>query len=193
MQTTESSTSPPTTLPASWVAKIFATMQGHYGSRWLNLWKIGQTLPDGTDAGVKNAMAVWGEKLAGFIDQPERLKYTLENALPTDPPSLPRFIELLRQAPTSNPMMALEHRQTQEEIERSRETARALKTATEGRDHMQWAKRPRSQIALDYAFKASKRVPAIKDILSVLIEKCICTESGTLIHKWDGKDWRKVA
>ena len=38
-------------LPDGWIQRIFATMQGTYGTRFLNMWKTGQTLPDGTDAG----------------------------------------------------------------------------------------------------------------------------------------------
>jgi hypothetical protein len=82
-------------LPQSWVQKIFATMQGHYGTRFLNMWKTGQILSDGTDAGVANAMEHWSRKLAGWSDSPETIKRTLEN-LPADPPSLPQFCEMMR-------------------------------------------------------------------------------------------------
>lgn len=70
-------------------------MQGHYGSRFLNMWKTGQVLPDGTDAGVLNAMDHWKHKLAGWAEYPETIKRTLEN-LPVDPPSLPQFCEMMR-------------------------------------------------------------------------------------------------
>ena len=52
-------------LPEGWIQRIFATMQGHYGTRFLNMWKTGQVLPDGTDAGVVNAMNHWSEKMGG--------------------------------------------------------------------------------------------------------------------------------
>jgi len=82
-------------LPNKWIQKIFATMQGHYGTRFLNMWKTGQVLSDGTDAGVMNAMDHWKHKLAGWADHPETIKRVLEN-LPADPPSLPQFCEMMR-------------------------------------------------------------------------------------------------
>ncbi len=77
------------------VQKIFATMQGHYGTRFLNMWKTGQVLPDGTDAGVTNAMETWGRKLAGYAHSPETIKRTLDT-LPPDPPTLPQFCDMMR-------------------------------------------------------------------------------------------------
>lgn len=73
-------------------------MQGHYGTRWLNTWRIGQALPDGQDAGVRNAMATWAEGLGGFAsaDGAEAIGKALKS-LPTDPPSLPAFRALVQQ------------------------------------------------------------------------------------------------
>jgi hypothetical protein len=99
-----------------WVQKIFATMQGHYGTRFLNMWKTGQVLPDGTDAGVNNAMEQWGKKLAGWAEHPYTIKRTLEN-LPAEPPSLPQFCELLRHNHIPENTLALPHHQTKEQIE----------------------------------------------------------------------------
>ena len=82
-------------LPLMWTQKIFATMQGHYGTRFLNMWKTGQVLPDGTDAGVTNAMETWGRKLAGYAHSPETIKRTLDT-LPPDPPTLPQFCDMMR-------------------------------------------------------------------------------------------------
>ena len=92
---TESLTSRPP-LPPHWVSKIFRECQGHYGSRWLDMWRTGQTLPDGTDVGLQNAMEKWGERLAGFIDRPEALRKAMQS-LPIHPPTLPEFIALCRQ------------------------------------------------------------------------------------------------
>jgi len=60
------------------------------------MWRSGQTSMDGTDTGMQNAMQLWSERLAGFADQPERLRKAL-TALPSHPPSLPEFIALCRQ------------------------------------------------------------------------------------------------
>lgn len=109
-------------LPDAWVQRIFVTMQGHYGTRFLNLWKTGQVLPDGNDAGVVNAMNHWAEKLGGYKDHPEVIKKVLEN-LPLDPPSLPQFMELLRHAWTPPAAPLLERKFTQEELERNKQRA----------------------------------------------------------------------
>lgn len=122
----ESLTSPQANrLPDSWVHRIFSTMQGHYGSRFLNMWKTGQVLPDGNDAGIVNAMSHWAEKLGGFADHGECIKHALA-ILPPEPPSLPQFVELCRHAPRKEPL-AIEHRLTDEDRARNAERLRKIK------------------------------------------------------------------
>lgn len=104
----------PKRLPDSWVQKIFATMQGHYGTRFLNMWKTGQILPDGSDAGMINAMNHWAEKLGGYVDYKDTLRRALDN-LPPDPPSLPAFLEHLRRSHVPHAPVLIEHRLTPEE------------------------------------------------------------------------------
>ena len=106
-------------LPLAWINKIFATMQGHYGSRFLNLWKTGDMLDNGQDAGLYNAQRTWAEKLAGFEDHPECIAYVLDH-LPETPPSLPQFAELCRRAPRKEPLM-LAHNLTPDDIKRNKE------------------------------------------------------------------------
>lgn len=101
-QAGHSTSRPP--LPSHWVARIFRELQGYYGSRFIDMWRVGQLLPDGQDAGIANAKEVWGEKLAGFADQPERIKRALES-LPPHPPTLPEFVALCRQQSVSLPPM----------------------------------------------------------------------------------------
>lgn len=115
----------PSKLPESWVQRIFATMQGHYGTRFLNLWKTGQTLPDGRDAGVVNAMNHWAEKLAGYSQSPDTIKRALES-LPVEPPSLPQFQEILRHAYRPPEVPQLENKWTEEQLERNRMRVREL-------------------------------------------------------------------
>ena len=111
-------------LPDAWVQKIFSTMQGYYGSRWINMWKLNQTLPNGEDVGVVNAMQTWAENLGGFADHPECLKHALKT-LPTEPPTLPQFLEMCRKAPLEQPK-ALEHKLTDEDIKRNKERLESL-------------------------------------------------------------------
>lgn len=100
-------------------------MQGHYGTRFLNMWKTGQVLPDGVDAGIINAMTCWSEKLGGFAENPECIKHALA-ILPQEPPSLPQFVELCRHAPRKQPI-AIEHHLTDEDRARNAERLREIK------------------------------------------------------------------
>lgn len=77
------------------MALIFRELQGAYGSRFLDMWKSGHT-ENGMDTGMANAHAKWARELAGFEDQPERLRKALQQ-LPEHPPTLPEFKALARQ------------------------------------------------------------------------------------------------
>ena len=134
----EPSTSTPRKLPEQWVQRIFATMQGHYGTRFLNMWRTGQVLPDGNDAGVVNAMNHWAEKLGGYVDRPDVIKKVLES-LPIEPPSLPQFLELMRHAWTPPKTPMLERKFTAEELERNKRMAAEclakIRASMEGKIH----------------------------------------------------------
>jgi hypothetical protein len=121
----EQSTLPQRRLPDGWVQKIFATMQGHYGTRFLNMWKTGQELPDGRDAGVVNAMNHWAEKLGGYKDHPETIKRALEN-LPLEPPSLPQFAEILRHSWIPPVVPQLERKWSEEELANNRQRIKEI-------------------------------------------------------------------
>ena len=112
-------------LPDQWVQKIFATMQGHYGTRFLNMWKTGQVLPDGNDAGVVNAMNHWAEKLGWYVNSPNTIKEVLES-LPIEPPSLPQFAEMLRHAYKPPVVPQIERKCTQEELDANKQRVREM-------------------------------------------------------------------
>ena len=120
-----------TPLPPAWMARIFSAMQGFYGTRYTNMWKTGELLPNGDDAGHVNMMRVWAEKLGGFQDHPECIAHALEN-LPETPPTLPVFMELCRRAPRKEPLK-LVHSLTPDEINRNKERLEGLKKALEGK------------------------------------------------------------
>lgn len=140
----ESSTS--RQLPERWVAKIFRELQGNYGSRFLNQWKTGQALEDGTDAGIRNAMQAWSKKLGGFADMPSVLSAVLA-CLPEEPPSLPEFVSLCRNQASrfAGGTARLEHKPTPEEKARADEAAKRAREATSAPqpkgDPKAWAKR----------------------------------------------------
>lgn len=123
--TPPSLTHQPRRLPDNWVQKIFATMQGNYGSKFLNMWKTGQILPDGNDAGIVNAMNHWAEKLGGYHDHPDTIRKVLDN-LPVDPPTLPQFLQMLRHSYTPPDTPALERKWTAEELAQNRQRIREL-------------------------------------------------------------------
>ena len=132
-------------LPDAWVSKIFQELQGNYGSRFFNQWKSGQVLSDGTDAGVKNAMDTWSRKLGGFADIPEVFKSVLSN-LPVEPPSLPQFVELCREAGrrVNREKVAIDYKPTMEE---QLAAAALIRKASESinrapsHDYKAWAKK----------------------------------------------------
>lgn len=123
--TNEPSTSRPRRLPDNWVQKIFSTMQGHYGTRFLNMWCTGQLLSDGQDAGLVNAMNHWAEKLGGYVDHPHTIRKVLA-ALPPEPPTLPQFAEMLRLAYVPPETPALEHKLTEEDRQRNLERIKKI-------------------------------------------------------------------
>jgi hypothetical protein len=104
-------------LPEGWIQRVFATMQGHYGTRFLNMWKTGQVLADGTDAGVVNAMNHWSEKMANT--SAETIKRALEQ-LPEEPPTLPQFLSLLRRSYVEPDTLRLENKLTAEQMAKNK-------------------------------------------------------------------------
>ena len=86
------------------------------------MWKTGQTLPDGRDAGIVNAMDHWAEKLGGYKDHPDTLKRAMEN-LPLEPPTLPQFLQHLRQSYVEPNVLRIEKQWTAEELEENKKRA----------------------------------------------------------------------
>ena len=84
-------------LKRSWVRKLFAELQGNYGTRFLDMWRSGVTDTNGDDVGLQNAMDMWAENLAGFRERPDAIRRVLDT-LPKHPPTLPEFVELCRQS-----------------------------------------------------------------------------------------------
>ncbi len=116
-------------LPEGWIQRVFATMQGHYGTRFLNMWKTGQVLPDGADAGVVNAMHHWSDKMAGT--SAETIKRALEQ-LPEEPPTLPQFLSLLRRCYVEPSVLRLENDLTAEQIAKNKKRIAELIAKVKG-------------------------------------------------------------
>jgi hypothetical protein len=89
------------------------------------MWKIGQTLPDGSDAGIVNAMNHWAEKLGGYQNNPATIKRVLET-LPEEPPTLPKFLEMCRHSYVAPPVVQIEHKLTEEQMAKNKQRVQEL-------------------------------------------------------------------
>lgn len=194
---TESSTSHQP-LPRSEVAKIFQAMQGNYGSRFLNQWKTGQTIErgdhQGKDVGLVNAMAFWGDKLAGFADQPERIAYALKH-LPEEPPSLPHFVKMCNNAPAKE-APALRYVPTAEDEERAREAAasaaKVIKKINGDAINRHWATHPQGVNHLKFIFEAAAKDARFRPCIAEMVANGVCTEDGHLLKHYMGGQWYPI-
>ncbi len=164
-------------LPDSWIDRIFMQMSVLYGSKLSGLWS-GSNLED-----VKRG---WADKLGGFREMPGAIKEALD-ALDSKPypPTLPEFIALCREAARRHQghAKAIDYKPTAEEQERANETiqkvAKNISTA-DSRDHLAWAKNPKSQIALDAIVSAAKYDVRRREILTGLVASGKCSDSFKL-------------
>lgn len=89
-------------------------------------------------------MSTWARKLGGFSDMPDAIKAVLEH-LPSEPPSLPEFVNLCRDAGRrlSENTQKLEYKLTAEEKKRADEQAKKLSSVIldSKRDHKAWARK----------------------------------------------------
>ena len=175
-------------LPEPWVKKIFSTFEGRYGTLFKDRWK-------GCD--LDNVMQTWREELSGFADQPERIGYALKSIADQQfPPTLPEFIAACRAAPKKE-VPALQHKTTAEEIERAKELAHKAAASVKPKefDGLLWAKKPKSQKAMDMISDAKKhagRFPALSAVFDQLVVDGVCNEAGKLLNRWDGLGWVRV-
>lgn len=104
-------------LPSAWVDRIFSTMIAHYGSRFADMWR---------DTNIADVKAVWAEKLGGFADMPDCLKYGLGCLDGREwPPTLPEFLADCRRAPKPT-LTAIEHKLLPEDIERNKARLKSI-------------------------------------------------------------------
>lgn len=84
------------TIPASWVDRIFARLQGVYGREFTGQFSVIDN--NGNDIGMENAKLVWGQELGCFALNPDAISFALLN-LPDRAPNAIKFKELCRLAP----------------------------------------------------------------------------------------------
>ncbi len=164
-------------LPDSGIERIFMQMSVLYGSKLSGLWS-GSNLED-----VKHG---WAEKLGGFREMPGAINEALD-ALDSKPypPTLPEFIALCRESARRHQghVKAIDYKPTAEEQERANETIQKVSkniSTADSRDHLAWAKNPKSQIALDAVVSAAKADVRLREILTGLVASGKCSDSYKL-------------
>ncbi len=166
-------------LPDDWINSLFDRLEAAYGSRWQNMWG---------NSSLQNVKDLWAEKLAGFFDNPKAIGYAL-NALDEHPfpPTLPEFLALCRKAPRPELQALPAPAANPEKVKEFSNDA--VKVTTVCKDMHGWAKRPKSQIALNAVIELAKK--GERDFIEYLEA---LRESGrvfgdSLKNRWDGTAW----
>ncbi len=174
-------------LNETWINRIFARLEGRYGSLFHDRWK-------GCD--LQNVKNTWAEELAPFADQPERIRYAL-NSLDDSPfpPTLPEFIAACRRAPAKEAPKLTCH-PTTKNIERIdellRKTTEKLKSQKSGDCNTLWATHPRSIQHLKFIFDAAKKNKQYQACIDEMVRNCICTVDGKLLKYWNSSEFVEV-
>lgn len=149
------------------VNEIFAQLRLTFGAEWDRKWASGQVSERGTDVGIDMAKMHWANELAGFNAQRYRLRYALRNAKrSTRPPNLAEFRALCNAAPPPpSPYVALpkpEERRVAREV-----IAQAGGSITRERaDPLQWAREPRSAVAMAALVRGARADARLYGILA---------------------------
>ena len=179
-------------LPDAWVSKIFQSLTGIYGAQFRS--KFSQ-LENGVDIGIAMAAQAWAKELGNYHDKPEAIAYALEH-LPVDhAPNALEFRDICRRAPQKE-VAQIEHVLTAEDKARHREMSHKAAEAVKPKefDGLLWAKRPKSQVAMNAIYDAKKhanRYPAIAAIFDQLVADGVANSTGALLKRWDGCQWVK--
>lgn len=175
-------------LPESWIEKIFSKFEARYGSMFHDRWK-------GCD--LANVKATWAEELAPFAQRPEAIGHALKVlAAAKFPPTLPEFIEACRNAPDAY-QPALPYVPTADDRERAKamasQAAKSIAGKTDDFDPLLWAKKPRSQKAMDAVISGASRSDKLAAILVDLRTNGICNAAGKLLKRYKGQgEWVTV-
>ena len=179
-------------LREEWIDRIFQRLTGIYGSQFTAKFK---QIVDGVDEGTANAKDVWAKELGNFGDKPEAIAYALDH-LPTEhAPNALEFRDICRRAPRKEAAQ-IEYTPTVEEKARFREMSHKAAAAVKQKefDGLLWAKRPKSQVALNAVYDAKKhsnRFPALAAVFDQLVSDGVASSTGALLKRWDGCQWVK--
>jgi hypothetical protein len=112
------------TIPASWVDRIFARMQGIYGKEFTNQFSVIDN--NGNDIGMENAKTVWGQELGCFALNPDAISFALLN-LPDRAPNAIKFKELCRLAPRPTIDVRMSYSKTEVDNNAAKENLERIK------------------------------------------------------------------
>lgn len=180
-------------LPVEWVTRIFQRLTGVYGSQFRAKYSH---VENGIDIGIAMAAEAWANELGDFVNRPEAIAYALDHLPVERAPNALEFRDACRRCPAKD-VAALPYRPTEEDKARNRELSHKVVEACRPKEFygLLWAKRPKSQAALNAVFDAKKnhrRFPALAGVFDQLVADGIATPAGALLKRWDGCQWVKV-
>jgi hypothetical protein len=163
-----------------WIDRIFERLAGIYGLQF------SAKFPN-----TEEAKGVWATELGAYDSRPDAIQFALDN-LPIDhAPNALEFREICRRAPRDEPKAVRDD--TPSNPEKAAEFARkAERLMRDDRDHLAWARRPASQVAMDLVVSGSKRDSRLRRIWNELVESGVCTAEGKLLKKHVDDQWVKA-
>jgi hypothetical protein len=176
----ETSRQPKPRLSDELVDYIFRYLASIFGSRLADLWS-------GTNQADVREM--WAVKLGGFSVR--AIKRALNGADQlAKPPDLPMFKSMVSQEEAR--MIAntprIEGPRPSPEQQRERAAELAAKPIGAGPDDkLEWAKRPRSAIAMHTICIGATHDSRLAAILAELREQGVCDDHGRLLRRWDSQ------
>lgn len=182
-------------LPAEWVTRIFQRLTGVYGSQFRAKYSH---VENGVDVGIAMAAEAWAVELGDFSQHPEAISYALDHLPKDHAPNAVEFLDACRRCPRKEEKLTrIEYKPTAEDAARAKEmAAKAAETVKPKEfDGLLWAKKPKSQKAMDAIAAAKKhasRFPALAAVFDYLVKEGIANEAGKLLHRWDGVRWVKT-
>lgn len=172
-------------LPDAWIEKLFQRFEDYYGAKWAAQYG---SFPR------ERVKRTWAEELAGFSAKPERIASALSAQKSSPfPPTLPEFLGLCREALRrigDDVKPALTHKPTRADHERALAAINTAARAITNRDEydpLLWAKKPKSQKALDFVIDGAKKSDKLRAILDDLKRSGIASETGNLLKPYKGQ------
>lgn len=179
-------------LPSEWVTRIFQRLTGVYGAQFRSKYSH---VENGIDIGIAMAAEAWANELGDFVNRPEAISYALDHLPKDHAPNAIEFLDACKRCPRKEENhVRLEYKPTAEDKARQKEMAHKATAAVRPKefDGLLWAKRPKSQAALNAVFDAKKnhrRFPALASVFDQLVADGISTPDGMLLKRWDGCQW----